>query len=104
MVACGTSRVHSERGNVDEGEQVPTAEFFPAIEDEDPLEKDPAWPLPRAAGALSAFSKPIRSGGQPLSEQSRLLAKSQHLNKSTCSFYLLYLFLFVSTLIERVPR
>ena len=78
MVASGTSRAHSERGNVDDGEQVPTAEFFPAIEDEDPLEEDPTWPLPGAAGALSAFLKPIRSGERPPSDQSRLLAKLQH--------------------------
>jgi len=34
-------------------------EFFPATEDEDPLDEDPLVPLPGAAGALSAFPKPM---------------------------------------------
>ena len=54
MVASRTSQVHSKQGNIDDSEQVPTAEFFPAIKDKDPLEEDPAWPLPGAAGAVNA--------------------------------------------------
>ena len=63
MVVSRTSWAHSEQGSVDDSEQVPTAEIFLAIEDEDPLEEDLAWPLPGAAGTLSAFSKLIQIGG-----------------------------------------
>ena len=63
MAVSGTSQAHSKWGNIDDSEQVPTAKFFPAIEDEDLFEEDLAWPLLGEAGTLSAFSKLIQSGG-----------------------------------------
>src|SRR5712671_2478213 len=37
------------------------AEFFPVTDDVDPLVEVPPGPLPGAAGALSAFPKPMRT-------------------------------------------